>query len=164
MIEKEIYSPKSFLNILKKTGIDCKFERCVLYKDYVTYHFEMQNEKPLNEFQLYSVTLSVLIESESTCYFIGKKGNRLVFLVNFTNDLAKYGYHKTPETLGKIPKETLSFDFVKMPLKIFVWYKFEQQKLVSGEAERTKLKEFTDSASSAEERVLLDEVWKNINS
>ena len=164
MIEREVYSPKEFLQILQKNGVDCTFERCGLYKDYATYHFSLQNDKQLSEFQIYSVTFSVIVESESSCYFVGKKGKQLIFLLTFTNDLAKYGLKKTPETLGKIPKENLAFEFVKMPLKHIVWYKFDTKKLLTGEFETAKLKEFTDSATNAEERVLLDEIWNNLNS
>ena len=164
MIERELYSPTAFLNILHKNGIECSFERCALYKDYATYHFALKEDKPINEFQVYSVTFGVIVESESSCYFVGKKDKQLIFLVTFTNDLAKYGLKKTPETLGKIPKETLAFDFVKMPLKHIVWYKFDTKKLLTGEFVTSKLKEFTDSATNAEERVLLDEIWNNLNS
>lgn len=164
MIERELYSPNAFLQILNKNGIDCSFEKCALYKDYATYHFSLNNDKPLNEFQLYSVTFSVIVESESSCYFVGKSGKKLIFLVTFTNDLGKYGLKKTPETLGKIPKEVLTFEFVKMPLKHIVLYKFDTKKLLTGEFENTKVKEYTESASNAEERVLLDEIWNNLNS
>ncbi len=159
MIEKEIYSPKSFLNILNKNNIDCTFEKCNLFKDYVTYNFRLNSEQKLTEFQLYSVTFSVIIESENSCYFIGRKGNKLVFLLTFTNDLKKYGLSKTPETQGKIPKEKMTFDFVKMPLDKIVWYKFDTKELTNFH----ELKEYGSGAQNAEERVLLDDVWDKVS-
>ena len=161
MIQKEIYSPKAFLQILNKNNIECDFEKCVLYKDYATYHFNLKDEKLISEFQVYSVTFSVVIESESSCYFIGKKGKKVIFLTTFTNDLKKYGLKKTPETLGKIPKEVYNFDFVKMPLDKLVWYKFDTKKLLSGDI--SLLKEYAEDASTAEERVILDEIWNKIS-
>lgn len=161
MIQKEIYSPNAFLQILNKNNINCKFEKCNLYKDYVTYHFNLEDENLLTEFQIYSVTFSVIIESESSCYFIGKKGKKLIFLMTFTNDLSKYGLKKTPEKLGKIPKESYFFDFVKMPLDKIIWYKFDTKKMLSGNL--SNLQEYDESATNAEERVLLDGFWNKIS-
>jgi len=160
MIQKEIYSPKAFLEILKKNKMECNFDKCNLYKDYATYLFTLKEEKTLTEFQVYSVTFSVIIESESSCYFIGKKGKNLIFLLTFTNDLNKYGLKKTPESLGKIPKENYAFDVVKKPLENLVWYKFDTKKMLSGD--NSRLQEFDESATNAEERVLLDDFWSKI--
>ena len=158
MIERELYSPKAFLNILSHNGIDCEFEKCTLFKDYVTYQFEMKQDAPLTEFQLYSVTFSVIIESENSCYFIGKNGKKLVFLLTFTNDLKKFGLKKTPDKQGVVPKETLSFDYVKSPLAHMVWYKFETKEL----ALARPLKQWTEGVTNAEDRVILDQFWKEI--
>lgn len=158
MIEKEIYSPKAFLNILEHNKIPCGFVGCTLFKDYITYEFEMNEEKKVTEFQLYSVTFSVIIESENSCFFLGKNGKKLVFLLTFSNDLAKYGLKKTAEKQGKIPKETLAFDFVKMPLSNMVWYKFDTKELSHGH----EVKEFFDGVKSAEERIVLDKIWKEV--
>ena len=159
MIEKEIYSPNSFLQILNKNNISCRFEKCNLFKDYVTYNFRLNGQQKLSEFQVYSVTFSVIVESESSCYFIGKNGDKLVFLMTFTNDLKKFGLSKTPETLGKIPKEKVQFDFVKAPLDKMIWYKFNTKELGNSE----ELKEYGQGATNAEERVLLDDFWNKIS-
>ena len=118
----------------------------------------MENETVINEFQIYSVTFSVIIESESSCFFVGKKGKELLFLLTFTNDLKKYGLQKTPETLGKIPKEKYSFDFVKKPLERMVWYKIDTKTL----NELKPVNEFGTDAKNAEDRYLLDAFWKDL--
>jgi len=159
MITKEIYSPNSFLKLLNKNSIDCSFDKCVLFKDYITYVFELKNDEKLTEFQLYSTTFSVIVESESSCYFIGKKDKKLVFLMTFTNDLKKFGLSKTPETLGKIPKEQMDFDFVKMPLNQMIWYKFDTKGLSS----MKEVKEYGEDIQSAEEKILLDEFWEKVS-
>ncbi len=159
MITKEIYSPDSFLKLLTKNNINCSFEKCVLFKDYITYVFELDHDKKLTEFQLYSTTFSVIVESESSCYFIGKKNKKLVFLMTFTNDLKKFGLSKTPETLGKIPKIEMNFDFVKMPLERMIWYKFDTKNLSA----MKEIKEYGEDIQSAEEKILLDEFWDKIS-
>ena len=158
MIEKELYSPNSFLRILEKNGIKTQFEGCNLYPDYVLYQFSLEEKQDLTEMQLYSVTFSVIVESEKGCYFIGKKDKQLVFLLTFTNDLKKFGLSKTKETSGVIPTENITFDYIKKPLERIVWYKFDTKKLTQME----KIKEFGLTATTAEERVLLDEFWKDI--
>lgn len=158
MIQKEIYSTKSFLNILERNGLSCDFKQATLFPDYIFYQFELKENKRISEFQIYSVTFSVIIESESSCYFIGKKGKILVFMMTFTNDLKKFGLSKTPEKLGKIPKEEMSFDFVKKPLERIVWYKFDTKKITEG----NMISEFAEDAKTAEEKVLLEDFWKEI--
>lgn len=162
MITKELYSSKSFEKILEKNNINTKFKKCDLFKDYATYHFELLNDKNLTEFQVYSVTFSVIVESESSCFFIGKNGKNLAFLLTFTNDLNKYGLKKTKETLGVIPKENMTFDFIKKPLENIVWYKFSPKEFLDEKGEQKIVKEFTANAKNAEERVILDKIWQEM--
>ena len=158
MIEREIYSTNAFLKILNKNEIHCELKSCNLFKDYIIYNFEMKEDKKINEFQIYSVIFSITIESENSCFFIGKKGKHLAFMLTFTNDLKKYGLQKTPETLGKIPKEKHAFDFVKKPLERMVWYKLDMKNI----GEQKVVNEFGADAQNAEERYLLDACWKEI--
>jgi len=157
MIKKEIYSTKSFVNILLKNKIDCEFQRCVLFPDYVVYAFKLNEDQKLSEFQLYSVTFSVLVESESSCYFIGKNKDVLLFLLTFTNDLKKFGLNKTKETSGLIPKEEYDFDYMKKPLENLIWYKFDTKKLASN----VVIKDYLDNGNE-EEKEELKEIWNEI--
>ena len=159
MITKEIYSPDAFLKILTKNGMECSFEKCVLFKDYITYVFDLKSKEKLTEFQLYSATFSVIVESESSCYFIGKKDRKLIFLMTFTNDLKKFGLSKTPETLGKVPRIEMNFDFVKRPLERMIWYKFDTKELAS----MKETKEYGQDIQTAEEKLLLDDFWEKIS-
>ena len=157
MIEKEIYSSKSFLKILEKNKINCKFQKCILFPEYVVYSFKLAGNQKLTEFQIYSVALSVIVESEHSCYFIGKNGDELLFLLTLTNDLKKFGLKKTKKTSGIVPTENYEFDFMKKPLEKLVWYKFDTKKL----ADNIPLKDFLEDANE-EQKPELEEIWNEI--
>lgn len=162
MIKKEIYSPKAFEKQLLESNINCKFNKATLFKDYVVYFFDLKCDK-INEFDIYSATFKVLVESESRCLFLGMRENKLAFLLGFTNDLKAFGLAKTKEKAGVVPKENYDFDSVKLPIKRMMYYKIDPKNFVDENGNKKIVKDITENIKSAEERYLIDEFWKNIN-
>ena len=156
MISKEIYSPKAFEKQLNSSNINCTFVKATLFKDYFVYFFKL-NGGQVCEFDIYSASFKVLVESESRCVFLGMKDNTLAFLLGNTNDLEAFGLTKTKEKQGVVPKENYEFDSVKLPIKRMMYYKIDAKNFTDQKGNRKIIKDIAENIKSAEDKYLIDE-------